>query len=193
MDTTQERLLRTAAGLFAEKGYSGVSMRAIAVATGITQAAIYHHFANKQVLYLAAVRYLHEDIAASFIADLSAAAPPQERLALLVRKMLTRLDVEDDFRRIYFRELLESDQQRLREMVVDVFSDVAAVIEQLLEELAPDQDSHLLFLSLVGLVSHHLEARKLSGLLPGGRPEHAELAVLADHITDLLLHGVQKS
>ena len=193
MDTTQERLLRVAAGLFADKGYSGVSMRAIAVATGITQAAIYHHFANKEDLYFAAVRYLHEDIAASFIADLSAEIPPEERLALLVRTMLTRLAVEADFRRIYFRELLETDQQRLREMVVDVFSDVAEVIEKLMGELAPARDSHLLFLSLMSLIIHHLEARKLSALLPGGRPEHAELAVLADHITTLLLHGVQTS
>lgn len=192
MDNTQERLLRTSATLFADKGYAGVSMRAIANAAGITQAAIYHHFANKEVLYLAAVKYLHEDIAAAFIADLSVAAPAEVRLALLVQQMLSRLDAEEDFRRIYFRELLESDQHRLQEMVTNVFSGVSAVIEQLLEELAPGQDSHLLMLSLVGLVVHHLEARKLSAILPGGKPEHTELPRLADHITTLLLHGVQK-
>lgn len=192
MDNTQERLLRISAKLFADKGYAGVSMRAIANAAGITQAAIYHHFANKEVLYFAAVQYLHEDIAAAFIADLSVPAPAEERLALLVQQMLSRLDAEEDFRRIYFRELLESDQGRLEEMVTNVFSGVSTVIEQLLEELAPGRDSHLLMLSLVGLVVHHLEARKLSAILPGGKPEHTELPALASHITTLLLHGVQE-
>ena len=192
MDNTQERLLQIAAKLFADKGYAGVSMRAIANAAGITQAAIYHHFANKEALYFAAVRHLHEDISAELTSGLSTSAPAEERFALLVAQMLSRLDAEEDFRHIYFRELLEGDQHRLRELVTNVFSGVSTLIEHLLEELAPAQDSHLLLLSLTWLVVHHLEARKLSALLPGGKPEHTELPVLANHITTLLLHGVQK-
>ena len=52
MDTTQDRLLSASAALFAEKGFSAVSMRAIARELGITQAAIYHHFNNKEELYV---------------------------------------------------------------------------------------------------------------------------------------------
>jgi AcrR family transcriptional regulator len=192
MDTTQERLLQIAARLFAGKGYSGVSMRSIASAAGITQAAIYHHFANKEELYFAAVRYLLEDKSAAFIRGLAIAAPPQERLALLVEQMLSQLDADPDFRRIYFRELLEGDPHRLRELVTNVFADVSTIVEQLLVELAPAHDSHLLQLSLAGLIFHHLEARQLSQFLPGSRPEHTELPVLANHITNLLLHGIQK-
>lgn len=191
MDSTQERLLQIAAKLFADKGYAGVSMRAIANAAGITQAAIYHHFSNKEALYFAAVRYLHEDVSVAFLSGLATPAPAEERFALLVNQMMSQLDTEDDLRRIYLRELLEGDQHRLEELVTSVFSDVSTVIEQLLEELAPAQDSHLLFLSLVGLVIHHLQARKLSGFLPRGNPEHTEVSVLANHITNLLLHGVQ--
>jgi AcrR family transcriptional regulator len=192
MDTTQERLLQIAAKLFAQKGFSGVSMRAIANTAGITQAAIYHHFANKEELYFAAVRYLNEDKSAAFIRGLSVSAPPEARLALLVEQMLSLLGADPDFSRIYFRELLEGDHNRLSNLVTNVFGDVSPIIEQLLTELAPDQDSHLLALSLGGLVFHHLEARKLSQFMPGGKPEHTDLTVLANHITALLLHGVKK-
>ena len=51
MTATAQRMLESATKQFAEKGYSGVSMRSIAAATGTTQAAIYHHFPNKQALY----------------------------------------------------------------------------------------------------------------------------------------------
>ena len=58
MEPTQKKLLGIAAELFAERGFSAVSMREISRSAGITQAAIYHHFINKEALYVAAVEYL---------------------------------------------------------------------------------------------------------------------------------------
>ena len=52
MTSTSARMLDIAAQQFAEKGYSGASMRSIANAVGTTQATIYHHFPNKRALYL---------------------------------------------------------------------------------------------------------------------------------------------
>jgi len=49
---TQEDLLRAAAQLFCEVGYSSTSTRAIADAAGVRQASIYHYFATKQDLLL---------------------------------------------------------------------------------------------------------------------------------------------
>ncbi|MEO0023564.1 MAG: hypothetical protein RL196_5 [Actinomycetota bacterium] len=49
---TQEDLLRSAAQLFCEVGYSNTSTRAIADAAGVRQASIYHYFATKQDMLL---------------------------------------------------------------------------------------------------------------------------------------------
>jgi len=38
--------------LFANSGFSGVSMRHIAKAVGVSIATLYHHFPDKQALYL---------------------------------------------------------------------------------------------------------------------------------------------
>ena len=61
MEPTPERLRRVSARLFAKQGLAGTSMREIARETGITQAAIYHHYQGKEELYLDAVRTLHRE------------------------------------------------------------------------------------------------------------------------------------
>src|SRR5215470_18033497 len=52
---TQAQILRISIGLFAQKGFEGVSMRDIAGAAGAKLATIYHHFPDKQALYDAAL------------------------------------------------------------------------------------------------------------------------------------------
>lgn len=47
---TKERLFHAAARLFAENGYTAVSMREIAAAVGITEAAIYRHYDSKEAI-----------------------------------------------------------------------------------------------------------------------------------------------
>ena len=47
---TRERLLDAALELFAERGFAATTVRQIARAVGVTDAAIYAHFANKQAL-----------------------------------------------------------------------------------------------------------------------------------------------
>jgi AcrR family transcriptional regulator len=60
--TTRERILASATRLFAEKGYEGASMPAIAKASGITAGAIYKHFEGKGEL-------LFEVVTRSFLSN----------------------------------------------------------------------------------------------------------------------------
>ncbi len=53
---TRRTILREAHRLFMELGYRAVSTRQIADACGLTQPALYHHFADKQDLYVAMLR-----------------------------------------------------------------------------------------------------------------------------------------
>ncbi len=53
MASTRERLLSEGARLFVARGYHGVSMREVALAIGVTKPALYHHYADKEALFLA--------------------------------------------------------------------------------------------------------------------------------------------
>jgi AcrR family transcriptional regulator len=55
-ESTRERILASAARLFAEHGFDGSSMPAIAKASGITAGAIYKHFKSKGALLLEVVK-----------------------------------------------------------------------------------------------------------------------------------------
>lgn len=193
MKATASHMISIAAQQFAEKGYSGASMRSIANAVGTTQAAIYHHFSNKNALYLAVLARHFDAKSSHMAAEMEQISDPEERLKFLVYRLLELVEEDEQFRQLYFRELLENDEERLRVLADNVFGELAVTVTGLLEEMAPRVDSHLMLLSLGGLVCHHLEARKLSPFLPGGKRKHQRLDVLAEHITELLLRGVQRS
>lgn len=52
LEKTRAAILRTATRLFLQKGFAQTSTRDIAKEIGITQPALYHHFSDKEVLFL---------------------------------------------------------------------------------------------------------------------------------------------
>jgi AcrR family transcriptional regulator len=56
----REEILQIAVGLFAARGYHGVSMDDIGAAAGVTGPALYHHFAGKEAMLVAALAPVSE-------------------------------------------------------------------------------------------------------------------------------------
>ena len=57
----REQILVTAKGLFIQQGYHGLAMRQISEAVGVSKAALYYHFKDKEELFLAILSgYLNE-------------------------------------------------------------------------------------------------------------------------------------
>ena len=53
---TREAILEAARGLFAELGYQGATIRAIAAAAGVDPALVHHFYGTKEALFAAAMR-----------------------------------------------------------------------------------------------------------------------------------------
>ena len=60
----REEILEIAVGLFATRGYHGVSMDDIGAAAGVTGPALYHHFAGKEAMLGAALNPVSESLLA---------------------------------------------------------------------------------------------------------------------------------
>src|SRR3954452_22318117 len=60
----REEILAIAVGLFATRGYHGVSMDDIGAAAGVTGPALYHHFAGKKSMSPAALTPVSETLLA---------------------------------------------------------------------------------------------------------------------------------
>jgi len=85
---TRERLLRAAADVFAERGYEGTRVADIAAAAGVSNGAMYAHFASKAELLVDALRTHGPRL----LADLFATDPgrPVADLLLAAGRLLPR-------------------------------------------------------------------------------------------------------
>src|SRR2546429_2581908 len=77
----REEILEIAVGLFASRGYHGVSMDDIGAAAGVTGPALYHHFAGKEAMLVAALNPVSEGLLAGGKARVGA-HPGDPRAAL---------------------------------------------------------------------------------------------------------------
>jgi AcrR family transcriptional regulator len=60
----RDEILQIAVGLFAKRGYHGVSMDDVGSAAGVTGPALYHHFAGKEAMLVAALTPVSESLLA---------------------------------------------------------------------------------------------------------------------------------
>ena len=187
---SKHEILQRAIPMFAESGFKGVTMRAIAGRVGLTAASLYHHFPDKESLYLAALKQAFADRSRALGEALTAPAPPAERLRLLILRPCERMQRDSTFTRLVQREILDGDEKRLRLVAKQVFHEVFAAITALCRELAPACDSFLLSTSIIGLVVHYYQFTPIRSYLPGSRPEYDQAATVARHITTLLLNGI---
>jgi len=62
----KDKIKETAAKLFQDKGYHKTSMREIAEALGVTKAALYYHYSNKEDLFISIINDMTETMDAFF-------------------------------------------------------------------------------------------------------------------------------
>ena len=187
----REEILDLAIPLFAQSGYTGVSMRDIASAVGIKAASLYHHFPDKQTLYLQAMARAFEDKAQGFAKALTVTGTPEKRLAGFVQMFTTLMSKDPEFRALLQRELLDGDEVRLKQLAREVFREPFSAMEALADELAPGCDTHMVAISIASLILYHLETAPIRRYLPGGKARHNKPDVISRHVTSLLLHGLQ--
>jgi AcrR family transcriptional regulator len=186
----REAILERAIPLFARTGHDGVSMRDVATAVGVTPAALYHHFSDKEQLYLDALGQAFREKAGVLKAALDGAGPPWTRLESFVAAFAQLLAKEKDFQRLMQWALLDSDEQRLHKLADNVFREWFVAIHKLAGELGQGYDAHLLAVTIIGLIVFPFEAGNVHRFLPGYRSRHENPTLVAEHVMRLLRHGL---
>jgi AcrR family transcriptional regulator len=189
--SSKERILSKAIVLFAQKGYSGLSMRQLAQAVDMSVAAIYHHFPDKNALYLESVRFAFSDKEQVFTQLWESGRSAEEKLREFIRSLIDMMLQDRDFHRLMQREILEAEPERMQLLAQGVFKRQFCLLMQLAAELAPEQDAHLVATSVIGLTHYHVEYQPLLKNFPGRKLEHDLPEVIAAHVTELLLTGLK--
>ncbi len=90
----RKQLLNNCFEIFAEKGYSSVTMREIASEIGVSTGTLYHYFPSKESLFEQLIEYLsYEDTKEEAIAELG--NPPT--LAERIEKMMEYVSQNEDY------------------------------------------------------------------------------------------------
>ncbi|SED88460.1 TetR/AcrR family transcriptional regulator [Streptomyces sp. TLI_105] len=84
--STSERLIEATRELLWERGYVGTSPKAVQQAAGAGQGSMYHHFAGKQDLALAAIRRSAEELGAAAEAVLGGGGSAYDRIEAYLRR-----------------------------------------------------------------------------------------------------------
>ena len=87
-EATVANILGAAQALFLNQNYADVTMDDIAEAAGVTKGALYHHFANKEALYLAMMHADLEEKKELFRAAVESQGTCRERLRRLTQIFL---------------------------------------------------------------------------------------------------------
>lgn len=83
---TRETILAAARELFAEKGYDGASLRAIARAAGVDPALVHHFFGTKEGVFIEAMRF---PVDPAVLLPRIMAAPPERLGETMARTFLS--------------------------------------------------------------------------------------------------------
>jgi AcrR family transcriptional regulator len=195
---TREALLSAGAELFAERGYDGVPVAAIAGRAGVNKAMISYHFGGKRKLYLAIVTATFAEIVAGVerLAASSRPAPEVLReLVSMVGEMATRR--YPYFCAMMLREVVAGGRH-LDPALVEQPARILGAVQRIVARGVRDGDFRpvdplLTHLSLVGSLvfffgTSRFRERVLATRRPAIRPPDA--AAYVKHIQDLLSHGL---
>jgi AcrR family transcriptional regulator len=196
---TREALLAAGTELFAERGYDGVPLWAIARKAGVNKAMVNYHFGGKRKLYLAIVTGTFGDIVAAVegLADSTTQPAPDLLRELIgaVGDMASRR--HPHFCTMMLREVLAGGKH-LGAGAVEMPARVLAAVQRIVargvrEGSLRPVDPVLTHLSLVGsLVFFFATARFRERVLADRRlgitPPDADAYVR--HIQDLIAHGL---
>lgn len=189
---TREVVLERSVALFAAAGFHGVSMRDIAADVGVTPAALYHHFPDKEQLYLGAVAYAFEEKMGPLKALLDGVGNPWERLETFVTQLALLLTAERDYLRLMQWVMLDNDERRQHSLADGVFRETFDGLSRLAAELAPKYDSHLLVAMIMGMVVFPFEVLPVHRFMPDYRGQLEAPEDMARHVVNLLRNGLGK-
>jgi len=155
-DFTRDRILKTAARLFAERGYDATNIRTLAAKARVNQAAINYHFKTKDGLYRevlrAAIHALTEHQLSH--AQETQAMPRERALAEFVRDQLRPLSTRDDVSR--YIHVLNWEAVRptagYRQLVSEEAAPFMGFAVDLIRRFLPEADQRTLSMAAIWLM-----------------------------------------
>jgi len=194
----RQRILAAAAEVFAEHGFTGAGVDAIAARAGVNKAMLYYHVGDKASLYAAVVLGFSDQVRAEIRERLAAAPDPISRLRALQSAFMAVALREPHFPQVMLREIAAGGAN-LPPEVLSRMAEIMAVTRDLVVEGQAGGDfrlvnplvTHILVVGSVILLTNVLRLRErlvaVGAPLPETPPDPRAMGEL---VTDILLFGI---
>ena len=155
-EITQERILKTAARLFADRGYEATSIRIIATKAGVNQAAINYHFKSKDGLYREVLRRALRGLTEHHLAHAqeTQAMSREQALGEFIRQQLRPLSARDEVSRyihLFYWETVRPTSV-YRKLVSEEATPFVGFAVDLMRRFMPKADQRTLIVAAVWLM-----------------------------------------
>jgi TetR/AcrR family transcriptional regulator len=192
LPTAERQAEIVAAALRLARGASAsmITTSDIAAAVGVTQGALFKHFPSKDAIWLAAMRWVHQEFIGALHDATSAATTPREALAAMFRAHVDFVTAHPGVPRLIFHELQQpSDSAAKREVRAVLQSYRALLLGHLGQavrqgQARKDLDQEAAATAFVGLIQGLVMQSMLSER-PGSAVRQA------DRVLDLYLRGLE--
>ncbi len=143
----RREILEVAVTVFAERGYAGTGTADIAAAAGIGEPTIYRYFANKQELYLAALRLSGDQVMEHWQRIAAENEDPLNALLILGQWYHQTLRQQPEILKLRFRSITEGHDPDVAVRARGIYRELMSFIEGLFDDaraqgrISPDTDT----------------------------------------------------
>lgn len=192
---TRERIIASAARVFARKGYHGASLDEVAADAGLTKGAVYWHFQSKADLFLALLdaRFQRDtaEIAGSFdqTHNPEQAYEPFASMQQVLMQLVERIESDRDWPRLFMEFIGHARDEAVHQRIGAVYRQSYAFSQSLLDQLKQRGHSNCNADSFVAAV---FWGALIDGLVLAwlANPELIDLKQLMPKIAELVWQGV---
>ncbi len=193
------RILDAAAGEFADKGYDGARMEAIARRAGVNKALLYYHVGDKPALYQEVLDRVFADMAAGVTVATATAQEPATRLRRLITTIGGHIGRHNHFAPIMMREIaggatrLSDDNRKAMLSIVRTLNDI--LHEGQARKLFRPSDALITHILIIGSMMFYSAGEPLRRQLAGelnNLNQNAETAIdqVAEQVANMILAAV---
>ena len=199
--SSREKILDVAEALFSRRGYTGVGLREVALASGLSKSSLFHHFRGKAPLYCEVLARVLTRIEERVAPLKQLAEGPSVRLERWISALIDHLAEHPTTARLLLRALFEEEEfaanpppeaARAEAILASLVADVQGLLREGMQTGVFRRVSvgHTLQ-TLIGATVYHFASAEIGeGML--GRPLFSTEAVAARkaEVIALLKHGI---
>ena len=159
-EQTRESIIDAATRMFVRKGFFGTSIADIATAVDMTKGALYHHFENKDAIFLAVIEKIKRTWLTMVGREVLKSRDAEVRLEALLDGHARLIEQNEAFCLVLNSVITEMDgvNPAFRDAVEGVYADLLRFVEQIVRkgqasgQVRSDIDAKLTAFAIVGVL-----------------------------------------